>query len=120
MAAKVTVKRIGPGYYEVSTPQGTYRVENISHRGSGYGLGPNWMIISPGEEVADASKPTKREAIEYIQVICDDDEREAARTPEDVELPSDEADREQAQSETTSQVPGTLVDPWTWIRRSSK
>ncbi|GAA0641651.1 hypothetical protein GCM10009548_02370 [Streptomyces malaysiensis subsp. malaysiensis] len=68
-------KRIGTGYYEVSTPHGTYRVENIPNpKGSGYGSGPNWLIISPGKEVADASKPTKREAMAYIQAICDEPE----------------------------------------------
>ncbi|WP_069752911.1 hypothetical protein [Streptomyces sp. EN16] len=82
MAKKLRAKRIGTGYYEVATPLGTYRVENIPHpKGSGYGSGPNWLIISPGEEVADASKPTKREAMEYIQAICD--EHEALPAPGD-------------------------------------
>ncbi|MFM9629501.1 hypothetical protein ACKI10_17965 [Streptomyces galilaeus] len=69
---KLRAKRVGAGYYEVATPHGTYRVENIpSPNGSGYGSGPNWVIIEPGQDVADASKPTKREAMEYIQGICD-------------------------------------------------
>ncbi|GAB1326913.1 hypothetical protein [Streptomyces sennicomposti] len=75
---KLRAKRIGTGYYEVETPLGTYRVENIPNpKGSGYGAGPNWLIINPGEEVADASKPTKREAMEYIQAICDEQEERA-------------------------------------------
>lgn len=113
----IRARRVGAGYYEVPTPHGTYRVENTpSPRGSGYGSGPNWLIISPGQEVADASKSTKREALEYIQGICD--EREALPTLEDIELPSDEADRAQARREVAEQVPGTLVDPHTWLRRS--
>lgn len=72
---KLRAKRIGTGYYEVSTPHGTYRVENVpAPKGSGYGSGPNWIIVGPGEEVADASKPTKREAMEYLQTLCDESE----------------------------------------------
>jgi len=68
---KLRAKKIGPGYYEVPTPHGTYRVENTpSPKGSGYGSGPNWLIIGPGQDVADASKPTKREAMEYIHYLC--------------------------------------------------
>lgn len=70
---KLRAKRIGTGYYEVPTPHGTYRVENTpAPKGSGYGSGPNWLIISPGEEVADESKPSKREAMAHIQAICDE------------------------------------------------
>ncbi|MEV0444054.1 hypothetical protein AB0I84_18810 [Streptomyces spectabilis] len=112
---KLTATRIGTGYYEVATPLGTYRVENIpAPKGSGYGSGPNWLIISPGKEVADASKPTKREAMEYLQRICD--EHEERPTLEDVELPSDEADREQAQREAEEGPGRFLVDPHTWLR----
>ncbi|MEW1547552.1 hypothetical protein [Streptomyces tsukubensis] len=69
---KLRAKRIGTGYYEVPTPHGTYRVENVpAPKGSGYGSGPNWLIIGPGEEVADAAKPTKREAMQYVQTLCD-------------------------------------------------
>lgn len=75
---KIRAKRIGTGYYEVPTPHGVYRVENTpSPKGSGYGSGPNWLIINPGEEMADTSKPTKREALEYIQAICDELEERA-------------------------------------------
>lgn len=112
---KLRAKRIGAGYYEVPTLHGTYRVENTpSPKGSGYGSGPNWLIISPGQDVADASEPTKREAMAYIQAICD--EREGLPTLEDVELPSDEDDREQARQEAETHVPSTLVDPHTWLR----
>lgn len=79
---RLRVKRIGTGYYEVATPHGTYRVENTpAPKGSGYGSGPNWLIISPGEDVADASKPTKREAMEYIQAICDEASGEGEPVP---------------------------------------
>lgn len=106
---KLRAKKIGPGYYEVPTPHGTYRVENTpSPKGSGYGSGPNWLVISPGQEVADASKPTKREAMEYVQAICD--EREALPTLEDVELPSDAADREQARQEAAQESEPSLDD----------
>lgn len=92
---ELRAKKIGPGYYEVPTPHGTYRVENTpSPKGSGYGSGPNWLIVSPGEEVADASKSTKREAMEYIQILCD--ERETAPAPGAVELPSNEEQARQA------------------------
>lgn len=68
---KLRAKRISAGYYEVPTPHGTYRVENTpAPKGSGYGSGPNWLIIHPGQEVADASKPTKREAMQYIHYLC--------------------------------------------------
>ncbi|KAF4408641.1 hypothetical protein [Streptomyces lycii] len=73
---KLKAKRTGTGYYEVDTPDGTYRVENKpAPKGSGYGSGPNWVIIAPGEEVADASKPTKREALEYIARIVEDEQQ---------------------------------------------
>ncbi|KPC89926.1 hypothetical protein ADL27_38595 [Streptomyces sp. NRRL F-6602] len=72
---KLRAKRIGAGYYEVSTSLGAFRVENTpAPKGSGYGSGPNWLIISPGEEVADASKPTKREAMEYTRALLDEHE----------------------------------------------
>lgn len=42
--------------------------------------------------------------------------REAAPTLEDVELPSDEADREQARREEQQKDGRFLVDPHTWLR----
>lgn len=101
MMKRLAAKRIGTGYYEVATSRGTYRVENISApKGSGGASG--WFVFPPGETLADTFKATKREAMAYIQTICV--ERRERPTLEDVELPSDAADREQAQrgAEVTS------------------
>lgn len=74
MNIKLTARRVGPGYYEVPTPHGTYRVENTPcPAGSGYGTGPNWLIFWPSQSVADASRPTKREAMELIHTLCTGD-----------------------------------------------
>lgn len=90
---RIKARRVGPGYYEVLTPHGTYRVENTPcPKGSGYGSGPNWLIFGPSQSVADTARPTKREALEYIS-------RMTLPTLEDVTLPSDEWDREQARLE---------------------
>lgn len=67
-------KRVGSGYYEVITPHGTYRIENTpSPKGSGYNTGPNWLIFGPSQTVADASRSTKREALEYLRYVCSGD-----------------------------------------------
>lgn len=111
------VKRIAAGSYEVHTNHGVYSVQNCpaeNPRESGLPSGPRWMITYPGQETADGERATKREALEHIRVLHD--ERAARPTLEDVELPTDEADREQARREAAERVPGTLVDPHTWLR----
>lgn len=55
----VKLKRVGPGYYE--TREG--------HRIERHGEGRNvfWAITWPGETLPDVSRPTLREAYEYVQ-----------------------------------------------------
>ncbi|MGW1547458.1 hypothetical protein [Streptomyces sp. NPDC002346] len=76
-AVKIRSKRVGDGSYEVQTNHGVYRVENCpadNPRESGLPAGPRWMITYPGEMTADAERPTKREALEHIRTLHDENE----------------------------------------------
>lgn len=109
---KMRSKRVGYGSYEVHTNHGVYGVANCpadNPRESGLPSGPRWMLTYPGEERADAEFRTKREALEHIRVLHD--EREERPTLEDVELPSDAADREQARREA-EEDPGPSLDDY--------
>ena len=54
-------KRVAPGYYEVETPGGTYRVERITKDDGNTGR-PLWLITWPDEDSADECTDTLREA----------------------------------------------------------
>jgi hypothetical protein len=74
MAAKVTVKRIGPGAYNVDAPSGVYEIRNCPADTSdpfqaGFRAGPRWMLTNPGRFSADSWFDTKRDAVAYIRTI---------------------------------------------------
>lgn len=78
--SKLRAKRIGTGYYEVPTPHGVYRVENMTApKGSGGQSG--WFVFRPSDTMADACRKTKREAMEYIEYLCSGDPDYKSYTP---------------------------------------
>lgn len=74
MGAKVTVKRIGPGAYDIHTPSGVYEIRNCPTDTNdpfliGFRAGPRWMLTSPGRFSADSDFTTKRDAVTYVRTI---------------------------------------------------
>jgi len=83
-AVTVTVRKRCAGSYDIDTPAGTYQLQNCPVDTSddflkGLPRGPRWMLTSPGEYHADSEFTTKREAVEYVRTIQQEQADQAAK-----------------------------------------
>ncbi|MFI9235797.1 hypothetical protein [Streptomyces sp. NPDC053079] len=107
-SVRIKVRRIAAGSYEIHTPSGMYGLEKIKPlEDVGYGVTARWYLTYPGEVTADGIYDTKREAVANIQALEDEAKCSLNEPPVEGEC----------MAAPTKMVPGTLVDPWTWLRR---
>ncbi len=91
----VKVRRCAAGYYEVDTPTGTHTIRRLDITRDLEGwehrrCGTYWFHTAPDEFNPSGDFRTLAEAVDYVR-----------------------------EHHSGAPVPGTLVDPWTWVRRSS-
>jgi hypothetical protein len=83
-AAAITSHKVGPGYYKVETPKGTFTVEAHQYlvgEDGGYGRSITWFVTWPDCRTADATFATKHEALAAINA-------EIAQATADIEVES--------------------------------